>query len=172
MESLRVGFAVEIAVFFAPVRPAAGQAIKDLSRIPLGSGDRFTTFADLRITVVIDLRNARLAKVLLDQNVDRHLRPRFWDFDPIHGKDHAAIGVSDLGGSLDESNAIVGVVPGACKATRDLHVVPGVNFPCDTRFGAPVRGINSTDLHHYIWGSRGLSTLHLGVLGAFFGGRK
>ncbi len=127
VEGFGVLVRIEVVVFLAPEGPATSEAVEDLAGVPLGAGERLAAFSHLGVPVLIDLRDPGFAEILLDEDVHRDLGPLLGDLDPIHREDQAPVGVSDFGGSLDELDGFVRVFSGACKATRDLHIVPSTS---------------------------------------------
>src|SRR5512145_2828385 len=88
---------LEIAVGFAPVRPAACQAFEHLSGITFPSQNRFPVRPHDWIAVPIPLWDAGLSEILLSQDVDGELRPRFRDVDLVQLEDGRSIRVAYLG---------------------------------------------------------------------------
>ncbi len=133
VERFRILIAAKVPVLFAPVRPAAGETIEDLARVSLRPCYGVAALRHLRVAVVVELRHSRLAEVLLDQHVDRHLRPVLGCLDTVHRKDEAPVGVSNLRGSIYELDGFVRVFSGACEATRHLHALSSTS-PSATAF--------------------------------------
>ncbi len=140
---------VEVAVLPAPVGPTPGQPVEDLAGVALGAGERFAALRHLGVSLIVELRHARLAEVLLNQDVDRHLGPALRRLDALHGEHQAAVGVADFRRPLDELDGLVRVVLGACQTARDLHVLP----PTSPAVAAIRRKTPPTDLF-WITGSR------------------
>ncbi len=128
-ESLRVGFAGEIAAFPAPVGPAAGQAAKNLACVGflaerrIGGGfaalepARHARFGD----VVHLLGHASLAEVFLGQDIGRHLRPVLGDQHILHLENDGSVRVYDARGARGEGNADKRVTPLAGEAAWHVH---------------------------------------------------
>ncbi len=87
---------LEVAVGFAPMRPAAGEALEYLSGVALSSQNRFPVGSQERIARLVPLRNARFAKILLSQDIDSELRPGFRDVDLVQLEDGRSIRVAYL----------------------------------------------------------------------------
>ena len=133
---LRVVFRVEVAVFPAPVGPAAGHPVEDLAGVSLRAelvvagegiegraiGDR--TRKPLRHALFPDAHrtrgNPRLAAVFLGKDVHRDLAPDGRNHDVLCLKDHGSVGIDDLGGARLKSHARIWVAGGGVGA-RKLH---------------------------------------------------
>ena len=69
-------------------------------------------------------RNAGLAEILLRYDVRGHLRPAGRHFDLVQTENDRAIGVADLGCSLDEIELRICVLPGFREFSLDFHDLP------------------------------------------------
>ncbi len=133
---LRVVLGVEVAVLPAPVGPAAGHPIEDLTRIALGAEllvarQRLErrlvgsgALQPLRHAVLGDaggrFGNPRLAAILLRENVDGDLTPGRRDHDVLCLENNRAVGVDDSRAPRLESHAGIGIAGGGI-GTRKLH---------------------------------------------------
>jgi hypothetical protein len=76
--------------------------VEDLARIRL----RALAVAD-RMSGLVGARHARLAEVLLREDVGRDLTPVLGDVDVLDGEDDGAVRVANLRSALGEWNAVV-----------------------------------------------------------------
>ena len=136
-EGPRVLFARKVVVLEAPVDPAARHAVEDLARVGLAGRPRLEVETGQRLFVCLHrlqplryaslgyplqrLRNTRLAKVLLRQNVGRGLGPSLRDTHPFRLEDHRAVRVADFARPLGERELGVGVGAGGGEVARELH---------------------------------------------------
>ena len=127
---------VEVAVRVAPVGPAAGEATEHLTRVVLTdeallfrqTGEHgligLVTLQPFRHAVLDDglegSCDARLAAVLLREDVDRDLAPIFWCHDRRLERNRT-IGVDDARGALDEGDPVVGILALCGVPPLDLH---------------------------------------------------
>jgi len=163
-----VGVAVEVAVLAPPVGPAAGEAVKDLTGVALGTGDRVAVGVVHGIAVGIELRHTRLAEVLLYQDVNRDLRPALGNQNIIHREDQAAVGIANFRRSRRESDVCVRISSRSGESALYLHLAPSTsrgflrfyatNLPRSCAADVPLIGENFSDFDHYILGLGGLST--------------
>ncbi len=128
VEGARIGFAVEVMAFPAPIGPCAGHAVEDL----LGG-----VLADALIAVSLvapqpfrhaflgdrlELRgDAGLAEILLRQNVGRDLAPRRGDFHIRLAEHNRTVWVSDLARSVAEFDAFIGGAALGSELTTNTH---------------------------------------------------
>ncbi len=121
VEGFGIFLGLEIAVLPAPVSPAAGHPVEDLTGVSLRPGDGVALIVEDGVAVVVDQRDAGLAEILLNQHVDRDLRPVRGDDDVIHLEHQGSVGISNLRPPADELHSLVRTGSGVCETTAELH---------------------------------------------------
>ncbi len=121
VEGACVRWSVEIAIFLAPVHPAARQPVEDLPGVPLASQDRPPLPVEQGLAVLGVLGNPGLAEVLLGQDVSRHPGPPGRHRDPFLAEDRRAVGVLDLRHSRFELDPRVGTLAFLGEPTGNSH---------------------------------------------------
>ena len=137
---------LEISVRFAPVCPAAGQAFEHLPGVALSSDDRLAVRSGQRITGLITLRNTRLSKVLLSQDVDGELRPGFRDIDFVQLEDGRSIRIAYLRRAFHELQPFIGTLSGTCESPFYSHDASSLEFraKCSCLFKTPTEVLGLT----------------------------
>ena len=123
VERLGVALRREVAVLLAPVRPAAGEAVHDLTHRALRAEDGLARLVDDRGSVHGELRHAGLAEVLADHDVGRKLAPRRRDLGILHFEDGRAVGVADAARAAGPLDGVIDVLACLGEASGDLHVL-------------------------------------------------
>ena len=121
VEGPGVGGPVEVTVALAPVRPRAGEPVKDLPGVPLAAQHGPALLVEERLAVGADLRHPGLAEVLLREDVGRDRGPRGGHRDAVLTEDRRAIRVLDLRGSEIEVDPVVGALAFGRVSAGDLH---------------------------------------------------
>ena len=123
-EGARVVLAGEVAALPAPVGPGTGEAVEHLARVVLAD-DAFRGGAlgqraligdgapqpgrDLCFLDALEASgHARLAEILLRQDVGRDLAPMLGDGEALQPEDDGAVRVLDLGGGAAKGDLVVG----------------------------------------------------------------
>ena len=151
VERARVLLGREVAVLPAPVRPAAREAVEDLSGIGLTAEARVV--GEIGAGVLLGNRtpqpvghavlghadglvwHAGLAKVLLGQDVDGDLAPLLGNQDVGGLEDDGAVRVGDARAARNELDGLERVVTGSGVSPSNVHVggLLGVAIPFQSR---------------------------------------
>jgi hypothetical protein len=119
------------------VAPAAGQTLEDLPRVAFAAEHGLAVLVEHRLAAIVrafgmELGHARLAEVLLRQDVDRDLAPLARCVEVACLEDERTVGVPDLRAPLGERDAFVGRLAFDRETTSDLHAFsswPGGTHP-------------------------------------------
>ena len=121
VESLAILGGVEVAVLFAPVAPAAGEAMDHLPGAALGAGDDVALGIADGLAGVVGLGDAGLAEVFADHDVGGELRPLARYLRIVHFEDDRAVGIGDSAGAFFVFDGLKGILALFGESARDLH---------------------------------------------------
>jgi hypothetical protein len=121
IERLRVDLGVEVVMRATPVRPRAGEAVEDFTCIPFTAEHRPSVAVEHGPAIRAGLGHARLAEILLGEDVRRHRRPARGHGDALLAKDRGPIRVLDLRCAEIELDPGVWAVAFLGVAAGDLH---------------------------------------------------
>ena len=164
VEGAGAGLVVEVAALPAPVGPGAGHPVEDLAGTALAPAAHLRRYQRQRLLVRSPPpqprrhalfrhrhqphRNARLAEVLLGEDIAGDLRPRRRHLDVVLAEDDGAVGIADLAARGAEGDAVVGVCIGDREQARNLH---GMKPPdCRCRTGRKGRNLPPPGLARYV----------------------
>src|SRR5690606_37657014 len=151
----------EISAFLAPVAPGGGEPVEDLASRALGTGDDLTVLVVDQLTVLVPLWNSRLAEVLRDHDVGRHLRPIGRYLGIGHLEDHRAVRIGDPAVPLRPLHLFVRVLSGLGESTGDLQ--SGAHGALPSLLPTLWNCLMARAPNHKMLWSRAPQTPHLGV---------
>ena len=126
---LRIGLGGEIATLPAPIGPGPGKAVKHLLGAGLaahrGPRCRLAPPQERGHTLFLDAlhlgRHARLAEILLRDDIGRHLTPAAGHFAGLQLKDDRAIGITNLRRGQPEIQTRICILPDLGEIAFDPH---------------------------------------------------
>ena len=126
MKCLSILSGIEITVLLPPVPPAFGKASEHLARIALTPEYLLTVLVQLRPALIVILRDARLAKILLSQNINCYLRPVLRRLYIVQLKYYRTIRVPDLRRPFDKIYPTIRRLSVAGEVALYFQIVPPV----------------------------------------------
>src|SRR6185437_4789147 len=115
---------LEIPIGLAPMGPASGHALEDLTGVSLATQHRLAIRADDSLPILIALRNSGLPKIFLSQYVDGKLGPCLRNVDIFELKYGGSVGISNLRRTLHKRDPLVGILPATGKSSINFHGRP------------------------------------------------